>query len=453
MIIDHSTIAAIATAPGVGGIAIIRISGQQALHVLNTVFLPKRKSVRGHIESHRMYYGHLLDSFGQVLDEVMAVYMAAPNSYTKEDVVEIHCHGGGLSAQRALKAVFACGVRPAEPGEFTKRAFLNGRLDLSEAEGVMQLIAADSESAARNAVRQMRGGVSSFVESVQQELTDLLSMISASTDFPDEVDEIQTADQVREGALQICETIANHSDEKAARMVREGAHVVLVGKPNVGKSSLMNAFLNAERAIVTDVPGTTRDVLSERISLNGIGVTISDTAGQRQTQDPIEKIGVDRAEDAQNHADVVLLVLDGSRPLSDEDRQLMEVADERWMVLINQQDRPQIWGTEQMPDGVEAYSVSAKEQKGIDQVISALARRFSAGTDGEDLITAQRHLSLCNQAVNSLQRAIGSIEAGLPLDVVSSDIWEAAQFLSDITGGQTDEQVIDRVFAQFCVGK
>ena len=453
MIVESSTIAAIATAPGVGGIAIIRISGDRALEVLDSVFLPKRKSARGALKSHRMYYGHMLDSFGQVLDEVMAVYMAAPNSYTKEDVAEIHCHGGGLSAQRALGAVFACGVRPAEPGEFTKRAFLNGRLDLSEAEGVMQLIAANSESAARNAVRQMRGGVSSFVQSVQGELTDLLSMIAASIDFPDEVDEVQTAGQVREGALNLCEIIAHHSDEKAARMVRDGAHVVLVGKPNVGKSSLMNAFLNAERAIVTDLPGTTRDVLSERISLNGIGVTISDTAGQRKTQDPIEKIGVDRAEDAQKNADVVLLVLDGSRPLSEEDKQLMEVADERWMVLINQQDRPQIWGTELVPDGVEAYSVSAKAQKGMDQVISALSRRLAAGTDGEDLITAQRHLSLCKQAADSLRRAIQSIEAGFPLDLVSADIWEAAQHLSDITGGQADEQVIDRVFSQFCVGK
>ena len=330
------TIAAIATARGAGGIAIIRLSGGDAGRILRACFRPARAERA--FEPRRMMYGRAVDARGETLDEAMAVWMPGPQTYTREDVAEIQCHGGDVAARRVLNRALELGARPANPGEFTERAFLNGRIDLSRAEAVMQLIGANSEAAARASVRQMEGGVSGFVREISDRILALLALIEASDDFPDEVEEQAAAPEVAQGLREIIAELDRRCDPRAARLIREGASIVLAGRPNVGKSSLMNALLHQERAIVTSVPGTTRDVLTERLTLGGVCAELSDTAGRRETDDPVERIGVDRAKQAAERADVKLIVLDASRPLDAEDALLLESADERAIVCLNKAD-------------------------------------------------------------------------------------------------------------------
>ena len=332
---SKDTIAAIATPPGEGGIAIVRISGARAGDILHAAFHPAHK---GEMKHGQMRYGTLTDQAGAPIDEVMAVFFRAPRSYTREDVAEIHLHGGTMCARAAMERLLSLGARAAEPGEFTYRAFMNGRVDLSEAEAIMGLIGARSQAARRASVRQLRGGVSAPIGRMREELTGLLAKIEAATDFPDEIDEDVTARDVLEGAARIREELARAADGHRARIVREGASVVLCGRPNVGKSSLMNALLSADRAIVTDIPGTTRDVLTESFEIGGVRYQLSDTAGIRETADAIEKIGVDRARDALRDADCVLLVLDASAPLSPADQAMLAARDERYVTILNKCD-------------------------------------------------------------------------------------------------------------------
>ena len=336
---ERDTIAAISTAPGAGGIAIVRLSGPRAEAILRAAFRPA--NAKADLSGRRLTYGAAVDEDGAAIDEAMAVLMRAPHTYTREDVAEIHCHGGSACASAVLRRVLLLGARAAEPGEFTRRAYENGRVDLSRAEAVMQLVGAQGEAARRAALRQMRGGVASFVEGAVQQLTDMLSRIQAAVDFPEEVDEAAVAAQVRAELEELAGQIERRADPKRARMLREGASVVLCGRPNVGKSSLMNALLSAERAIVTDIPGTTRDVLSERFTLGGKVVRLSDTAGIRASGDAIERMGVERARSEVEAADVALLVLDMSQPLTDEDRALLAKADERYLLCLNKRDLPE----------------------------------------------------------------------------------------------------------------
>ena len=286
----------------------------------------------------QMRYGTLTDPTGAPIDEVMAVFFRAPRSYTREDVAEIHLHGGSMCARAAMERLLSLGARAAEPGEFTYRAFMNGRVDLSEAEAVMGLIGARSQAARRASIRQLRGGVSAPIGRMREELTGLLAKIEAATDFPDEIDEDVTAKDVREGASRIRGELSRAADGRRARIVRDGASVVLCGRPNVGKSSLMNALLSADRAIVTDIPGTTRDVLTESFEIGGVRYQLSDTAGIRETADAIEKIGVTRARDALRDADCVLLVLDSSAPLTPSDQSMLTARDERYLTILNKSD-------------------------------------------------------------------------------------------------------------------
>lgn len=334
------TIAAISTAPGAGGIAIVRLSGPRAEQLLRAVFRPA--SEKADMSGRRLTYGAAVDGRGEVLDEVMAVLLRAPRTYTREDMAEIHCHGGGACASAVLARFLALGARAAEPGEFTRRAYENGRIDLSGAEAVMQLIGAQGEAARRAALRQMRGGVTGFVTGAVEKLTELLSRIQAAVDFPEEVDEAVVGAEARVELEALAGELAKRADPRRARMLREGASVVLCGRPNVGKSSLMNALLSAERAIVTDIPGTTRDVLSERMVLDGKVVRLSDTAGIRESEDAIERMGVARAQGEVEAADVALLVLDASQPLAAEDAALLSQADERYIVCLNKGDLPAV---------------------------------------------------------------------------------------------------------------
>ena len=452
-LIQEDTVAAIATAGGAGGIAIVRISGGEAEAILNTMFIPAVK--REYFESHRLMYGRAVDEGGEALDEVMAVLMRAPSTYTREDVAEIHCHGGSASAGAVLGRALELGARMAKPGEFTRRAFMNGRIDLTRAEAVMQLIGANSQAAARASLRQLEGGVSGFVRQVSDRLKDVLALLEASTDFPEEVEEEAASEQVSARLREIADGIRCRSDSRSARMLREGASIVLAGRPNVGKSSLMNALLNQERAIVTSIPGTTRDVLTERISIGGIMAEISDTAGRRDTQDPIERIGVDRARRAAEGADVVLIVLDASQAMDPSDEDLVKSADERTIICLNKSDLPVVLTAQQIKKltNTTILEISAQTGAGLGELMDELAKRISVGEENNGQLTAQRHIELAHRAARSLEQAVDAIEAGMPLDTAAIDIREALSMLSEITGENATEAVIDRVFESFCVGK
>ena len=445
----NDTIAAIATAPGEGGVAILRISGELSENILLGAFRPTRGYRQGKIESHRMYYGHAVDEDGNHLDEVMVVLMRAPKSYTREDVAEISCHGGRASIRRILRRVLSLGARSALPGEFTRRAFENGRIDLAQAEAVMSLISAGSEAAQRAGMRQLEGGVSGFVKACRNALLDLLARIEAANDFPEEIDELTEAREAASEATKIAGRLRGRADAKAARIVREGVSVVLAGKPNVGKSSLMNALLGSDRAIVTEIAGTTRDVLTESMTLNGIRYTLSDTAGRRETGDVVEAIGVKRAEDAARSADAVILVLDAARALDEEDRRLLAERDDRYIVVWNKTDvggaRPDC-----LPDAIE---VSAKTGEGLDALLHAMEKKAGADAESEDMLTGERQIALALRAADSLSLAAEALNAGQPLDVASVDLWDAIRFLGEITGEDATEALISEVFANFCVGK
>ncbi|MBE5806772.1 MAG: tRNA uridine-5-carboxymethylaminomethyl(34) synthesis GTPase MnmE [Clostridiales bacterium] len=442
------TICALATPRGQGGIAIIRVSGDDALSILKAAFVPNHVSRA--FEPNRLMYGRAVDESGDTVDRVMAVYMKAPRSYTREDVAEIHCHGGDVTARRVLRRLCALGARPAAPGEFTKRAFLSGRITLADAEAVMALVGTQSEAAARASVRQLEGGVSGFVRDANSRIMDMLSLIEAGTDFPDEVEEEASAKQVLAGAEALMEELARRARPEAARLMREGASIALAGKPNVGKSSLMNALLEQERAIVTEVPGTTRDTLTERLQLNGIAAEITDTAGQRDTEDPIERMGVQRARDAVRTADIRVFVLDRSRPMDGQDEALLKGLQPGDIVAVNKADLPAAFDF--VCGDARIIEVSARTGEGIAALRRALADRLTVEA-GDDLMTVERHIALAGNAREALERACEGIREGLPLDLAAIDLKEASRHLSEILGTDATDALIDQIFSRFCVGK
>jgi len=440
---NTDTIAALATAPGTGGIAIVRVSGTEAEAVLRQLFRPQRD-----FESHKMYYGHA-EYQGETLDECMAVLMRAPKSYTREDVAEFHMHGGEWAANSLLTALFRLGVRAAEPGEFTKRAFLNGRIDLSRAEAVMALISAEGGRAARAAVRQLSGGVSAFIRDAQTELLHLLSGVAAAIDYPEEISFEEAAGEMTAGALTLAEKLENACDERGARIARQGLEAVLCGRPNVGKSSLLNALSRQQRAIVTDIPGTTRDIIRADVMLQGVRVHFADTAGLRESADNIEKIGVELARQAIAGADVVLTVLDASAPLSEEDGQLLrDTADAPRIIVLNKGDLPQVLNPRDFENSV---LVSAATGHGMEELENKVIA-YAAGA-GESALTQERHMHLARQASAALRRAAEACELGEAVDVAAVELHEALALLGRVTGEQVDEKLIDDIFSRFCVGK
>lgn len=437
------TIAALATAPGTGGIAIVRISGPEAEALLGTLFSPART-----FESHRLYYGHAVYQ-GETLDECMATLMRAPRSYTREDVAELHLHGGEYAAQAVLQALYALGARAAEPGEFTRRAFLNGRIDLSQAEAVMGLISADGQRAARAAVRQLSGGVGSFIQTAQEKLLALLSGVAAAIDYPEEISFDEAAGDLTAGALALAKELETACDERGARIAQSGLEAVLCGRPNVGKSSLLNALARQQRAIVTNIPGTTRDVIRADVMIAGLRVHFADTAGLRENADEIERIGVALARQAVAGADVVLAVLDASAPLSPEDQQLLdETAGAPRIIVLNKADLPLQLRPE---DFEQPVLVSANTGLGIPELEQRVAA-FGAGA-GESALTQARHMALARSAAAALRRAADACQQGQAVDVAAVELHEALADLGRVTGQQVDEKLLDDVFSRFCVGK
>ena len=440
---DSSTIAALATANGTGGIAIVRVSGPDAEKYLRALFRPARD-----FESHRLYYGHVCFR-GEVLDECMAVLMRAPRTYTREDVAEFQLHGGPFVARSVLEALYSMGARPAAPGEFTKRAFLNGRIDLSRAEAVMSLISAEGSRAARAALRQLSGGVGAFITEAQKELLALLSGVAAAIDYPDEITMEEAAGQLESGALRLAEELESACDERGARIAEQGLEVVLCGRPNVGKSSLLNALAREERAIVTDIPGTTRDVVTAEAMLDGIRVHFSDTAGIRENTDIIESIGVEKARKAVAGADVALVVLDASHEITAEDEALLrETKDTPRIVVLNKCDLPISPSASKIAEGI---AVSAVTGQGLPELERKIAS-FGAGA-GESTLTMQRHMALAREAAAALRRAAEASAQGEAVDLCAVELHEALSALGRITGEQVDEALIDDIFARFCVGK
>ncbi len=448
----NDTIAAIATAPGQGGVAIVRLSGLEAEQILLRVFRPASRNALP-LMSHLLVYGHAVDGC-EAIDECMAVLMRAPRSYTREDVAEIQLHGGAYLSQRVLSLCLRAGARLAEPGEFTRRAFLNGRIDLSQAEAVMSLIAAQGEQSHRAAIRQLEGGASSFIRKAADALYELQAGVAACIDYPEEIDEEEAAADLIPRAEALAAQIDAACDERAARILQSGLRVALCGQPNVGKSSLLNALLGEERAIVTPIPGTTRDMVIGDIVLGGSVIHLTDTAGLHATDDPVEQLGVMRARRAMDEADVVLAVLDASRPLTPEDHDLLTALEGRTCaIVLNKADLPAALSPAEasalLPDA-PVMVVSASESASLTPLKDYLAAQ--AAVSDHLTLTQPRHVEAARRAAHHLRQAAATAQA-LSVDMASIDLQSAQLALSEITGDEVEERLLDRVFGMFCVGK
>lgn len=451
----EDTIAAIATAYGEGGIGIIRISGPETLNILKKIF-------KGKIENRRMSYGHVIDpENGSVIDEVLSVYMKEPHTYTKEDVAEINCHGSIVSLRKTLEIVIRNGARLAEPGEFTKRAFLNGRLDLSQAEAVIDLIRAKTEKTFDVAMDQLSGKFSEEINNIRKRLLDLLVNVTVNIDYPDEdIEELTYSDMEKE-ILQIGDMIEILlSTADSGRILRDGLNVAIIGKPNVGKSSLMNELLKETRAIVTEIPGTTRDTIEEIISIKNIPVRLTDTAGIRKTEDKIEQIGIERSKRSFNEADLIIFVMDSSREISDEDREIIEIiGDRKVIVLINKIDLGSKWSKETIMDMMPNASIletSMLQRLGVAEIEEEIVNIVYSGNVKQNdsiMVTNVRHKELMERAYNSLKDALNMTIMREAMDFIEVDIKAAYDFLGEIIGKTVSDDIINEVFARFCLGK
>ena len=443
------TIAAIATAPGTGGISIVRISGPEAERILLSMFRPAGKKP---LASHMLTYGHCLKD-GEPLDECMAVLMRAPRTYTREDVAELQLHGGSFTAQAVLALCLKHGARLAAPGEFTRRAFQNGRIDLSQAEAVMELIAAQGEQAHRAAMRQLSGYAGSFIRKAADTLYKLQAGVAACIDYPEEISEEEACADLLPGILQLAKELDAVCNERAVHLLHDGLTVALCGRPNVGKSSLLNALLNEDRAIVTAIPGTTRDIVRGDLTLEGSIVHLIDTAGLRETEDPVEQIGVSRARKALEESDCVLLLLDAHEPLTTEDRELLLHPPEvPLLVILNKSDLPPVVTeaeVRQLLPTVELFTLSAALPETLLPLKQALARMARA--DDLLVLTQPRHLEAARRAAEHLRCAARSLQ--LTVDLASVDLAAAQNALAEITGDNVEEKLLDQVFSRFCVGK
>lgn len=458
---DAQTIVAIATPPGEGGIGIVRMSGNLALPIIKEIFRTASGKKCIDIKNRYFYYGHIVDKRGEIIDEVLMVCMMAPGSYTREDVVEIHCHGGMIPLTQILRLTIDNGARLAQPGEFTKRAFLNGRLDLAQAEAVMDLISAKSDQAAKASLNQMEGVLSKRIQEIRSNILDILAHIEASIDYPEEdIDDVLST-QLREELSETNNDIQNLLDgAKSGKLIRQGISTVIVGKPNVGKSSLLNAMVRQNRAIVTDIPGTTRDIIEDYITIRGILVKLIDTAGIRETEDVVEKIGVERSRESIEMADLVILMFDASVPLEQGDMDILRyVKDKNVLVLVNKIDKPIMIDVEYIKKALPGHTIietSLSSGEGIDKIEEYIYNMVFSGqitANDEIFVTNVRHEESLFDSKKHILDAIDAIDKGVPLDLVSIDIRGAWEKLGFITGETISEDLIDRIFSKFCLGK
>ncbi|MDC4184685.1 tRNA uridine-5-carboxymethylaminomethyl(34) synthesis GTPase MnmE [Loigolactobacillus coryniformis] len=457
---EFDTIAAISTPPGEGAISIVRLSGEEALPIAEKIF--KGRDLQK-VASHTINYGHIVDpENGEVIDEVMVSVLRAPKTYTREEMVEINTHGGIVATNHVLQLLLSHGARLAEPGEFTKRAFLNGRIDLTQAESVMDLIRAKTDRAMQVAVNQLDGNLSRLIKNIRQEILDALAQVEVNIDYPeyDAVETMTTKILLEKATMvkkQIEQLLATASQGK---VLREGLATAIVGRPNVGKSSLLNYLLHEDKAIVTDVAGTTRDVIEEYVNVRDVPLKLIDTAGIRETDDKVEKIGVERSKQAITQADLVLLILNNSEALTDEDRTLLAATqDKKRLVILNKTDLPVKLDEAELQQTVapeNIIAISALTATGVDQLEQRIADLFWGGIDNSQsttLVSNARQIGLLNQAKQALDDVLAGIKAEMPVDLVQIDMTRCWDLLGEITGDAYQDELLNQLFSQFCLGK
>lgn len=456
---SFDTIAAIATPSGIGAVGIIRVSGPAALQIARQIFHPKKKNCCW--ESHHLYYGDIISGDGKtILDEVLAAVMPGPHSFTGEDILEIHCHGNPLIMQEILSELLQSGCRLARPGEFSQRAFLNGRIDLSQAEALATLIAARSEKAREIALSQLKGNLRTEIENLRTILIEALANLEASIDFAEDIEEPDTGEIIPQ-LDNLTKRLKKLLDSyETAKLYTDGLKVVIAGKPNVGKSSLLNTLTGKTRAIVTDIPGTTRDFIESQISIRGIPVTLIDTAGIRKSEDIIEKAGIDLVWDNLAQADLALILLDGSKSLTQEDIDLFEsISSQIYLVAINKTDLPLAWNINEldrfMPDG-KILKISAKFGMGINELKDAIIDRAGldkARNNGSVMIANTRHKIALEKAHASIEKAKENITGNISPELTAFDLHEALNHFDEVTGKKITDEILDKIFSSFCIGK
>lgn len=460
--LSDRTIAAISTAMGASGIGIVRMSGNDSMEIMSKIFRPKNnKKNMMEADSHTIHYGHICDG-DETVDEVLVMIMKAPHTYTGEDTVEIDCHGGILAQKKVLETAVKYGARPAEPGEFTKRAFLNGKMDLSQAEAVIDVINAKNEYALKSSLSQLKGSLEKKIKEIRENLIYQVAFIESALDDPEHISidgyGKELLKKVREERKKIERLIAS-SDE--GKLIQEGIRTVILGKPNAGKSSLLNVLVKEEKAIVTDIEGTTRDILEENIMLHGISLKLIDTAGIRQTEDIVEKIGVEKARQTAKDADLILYVADSSRPLDENDKDIIRLIQEerkKAIVLLNKSDLDGTLTKDQIKEklDVPVIEISALEETGIEKLEECMKEMFFQGDisfNDEVYITNIRHKAALEEAKRSLDMVEQSIEDSMPEDFFSIDLLGAYEALGSITGESLGEDLVNEIFSKFCMGK
>lgn len=454
------TIAAISSAAGNSGIGIIRVSGDEAIEVVDKIFRPANKNKKlANVESHTVHYGHIMDG-DKTLDQVLVIVMKNPHSYTGEDTVEIDCHGGMLILKKVLDLVLKNGARTAEPGEFTKRAFLNGRIDLSQAEAVMDLINSKNDFALNSSIEQLKGGVSDAIKDIRKDIIYHIAFIESALDDPEYISldgyDEEITEMLNENINKI-RKLVNSFDN--GRIMKEGIKTVILGKPNAGKSSLLNLMLGEDRAIVTDIEGTTRDTLEENINFNGLSLKIIDTAGIRDTEDLVERIGVNKAKEIAKEGDLIIYVVDGSRELDDNDREIIKlINDKQAIILVNKSDMDTVINIDELKkdSNRDVILFSAKNGEGMEQLEEEIRNMFYSGKvtyNDQVYITNARHKEALENALESLKQVKNSVDAGMPEDFYSIDLMDAYTDLGLIIGESVEDDLVNEIFSKFCMGK
>lgn len=457
---EFDTIAAISTPPGEGAISIVRMSGEEAVSIAQKVFSGKDLT---QAKSHTINYGHIVDpKTHEEIDEVMVSLMLAPKTFTRENVVEINCHGGIVATNRILQLLLVNGARLAEPGEFTKRAFLHGRIDLTQAESVMDLIRAKTDRSMKIALNQLDGNLSHLIDSLRKDILDVLAQVEVNIDYPeyDDVEEMTTK-LLKEKAIEIKQRIEQLlKTASQGKIMREGLATALVGRPNVGKSSLLNHLLHEDKAIVTDVAGTTRDVIEEYVNVSCVPLKLIDTAGIRETDDKVEKIGVERSKKAIEQSDLVLLVLNAAESLTKEDLELIRLTnDKKRIIILNKTDLEEKLDRKELAKisgNAPVYATSILKNEGVEALEEAISKLFFNGIENSQstvMVTNARHIALLKKAQNSLDSVLEGISSGMPVDLVQIDMTEAWNLLGEITGESYEDELLDQLFSQFCLGK